>query len=162
MRRLLILLILLVATPVAAQTRGRVLHAFVTDDTGAITIVISDGTPPTTAQWSVEEMIGNVETMEGGTFAPHDLVLAFHGASFAAGGYRMACDVTTFSTRDTETDSAQSEVKSFDHVTPTIHVTHHTRMVTLNTLMCTLTTPTGRTLTGSGGYEKTVTRDTGP
>jgi hypothetical protein len=72
----------------------------------------------------------------------------------------LVCDVTPSSTLDTTTDRSTLDIQSFDHVTPRTHVTHYTRMVTLG-LECTLTTPQGRTLTGSGGYEKTETRDTG-
>ena len=108
----------------------------------------------------VEEMIGDIETLSGGAFAPHDLTLTDHSGRFASAGYRLVCDVTPFSTLDTTTDSSTLDIKSFDHVTPRTRGTHHTRMVTLS-LMCTLTTPIGRVLVGGGGYEKTETRDTG-
>jgi hypothetical protein len=55
---------------------GRTVQALVFAGSQTITFIVADGRssdgPPSVPSWSAEELVGNIETLVGGPFAPPD------------------------------------------------------------------------------------------
>lgn len=116
----------------------------------------SDG--PTLRSWSAEESLeGGGTNRVSGALGAGGLTVGRRRIVVDTAGYLLTCTPTSLTKRVEESENVSLKTVSYDG-SPTEFGSQKRKWITIGSLDCTLNTPDGRLLTGSGTYSKNSAR----
>ncbi len=116
---------------------------------------------PTVRSWSAEENLGGGSTnLVSGQLSVGDLTVGPRRIVVDTGSYVLKCASTAQTKRIEDTAASSLKIVSYDRSKP-IFASENRKSIMIGSLDCTLKTPDGRSLAGTGSYSKRSERTMG-